>query len=62
MMCCTQNKFSIFFIGLSLLGRVGLDHKKVTHSNSGPSTAVLPEHQQPSTELVLDRVHVKIAQ
>jgi len=38
MMRCTQNKFTIFFIGLSLLGRVGsgkswvgLGRKKVTH-------------------------------
>ena len=30
-MRCTQNKFTILFIGLSLLGRVGLGHKKVTH-------------------------------
>ena len=26
-MHCTQNKFTIFFIGLSLLGRVGSGHK-----------------------------------
>jgi len=40
-MRCTQNKFTIFFIGVSLLGRVGSSHenlgsgrdgkKKVTH-------------------------------
>jgi len=50
MMRCTQNKFTIFFIGLSLLGRVaaghkstdmlwvgsgdGLGHKKLPMSNS----------------------------
>ena len=27
MMRCTQNKFTIFFIGLYLLGRVGSSHK-----------------------------------
>ena len=35
MMRCTQNKFTIFFIGLSLLARVGLDQENLGSGRVG---------------------------